>query len=534
MTDTRTRLKLTIAAASLLAAFPASAPARADMTADILSTPATVTEPGRRSAPLVSETPVPAVTVAETMIASAPKSAPVVEQQPKSAPAPAISEAAPPPVAQDHASSASMNDILAAAYTDSPALRAERETLRQQYENVALAQSNRRPVVTAGGGIAWEGLDSNPGGRATLYPRNIGVTATQYLYRGGATLAEVERQLRLSDAAIAAYDTAVQNTLLTVVTAAMDIQNARATIDLTDANRAVIDRQLASVTRGFDVGELTRTDVAQAQARLSGADAALLAAHANFSSALARFRQYAGADGADLVLKIDPHALPVPASLDAALAQADAAHPTILAAKAAEQAAEAAIRAAQAGLLPSVSAQAGVGKAWDQTTVVNDVANATLGLNASVPLYDGGASRARIRQAKHAKREAGDRVADAKRAVDEQVTSAWNNYNAALAQIGARAKQADAAQIARDGVHREMEVGTRTVLDELNADQELLDAQVGKVQANRDAVVAAYALMAATGQLTGESLGLFSADAERAKVHATQEKWLGTDIEGAD
>ncbi len=574
-----TALALTLSAVALLA----HAPARADLTADILGQPSTVTEPGRRSDPIPDPVivqpapvqPAPAQPAAQPIAApvafKGPVAKPILDEkdtqgqdaapvvvaktepefvkpepvkpakatpakasakEAKATDAPAPEPASVAPVAPGQGTTVA--DILAAAYVDSPALRAEREVLRQQYENVALAESNRRPIVTANGGIAWSRADSNPGGEDNLFGRDVALNAQQYLYRGGRTLAQIEQQLGLSEASLAAYDTATQNVFLNVITAAMDIQRNRATIDLTQQNRAVIERQMQTASRAFEVGESTRTDVAQSQARLSDADAQLIAARAAFSSAVARYRQFAGGEGTDLVVASDPKTLTLPKTLEEAQSVAESANPQIRTAVEAEKAAQSAIRAAQGELLPEISAQGSVGKTYEPSSMVDDVSSASVGIRATMPLYEAGATRARVRQAKYAQREQRDRIADAKRAVAQTVSTAWNDYNASLAAIDARRQQVEAAELARNGVYKEREVGTRTVLDTLDADAELLDAQVGEVQARRDAVVAAYSLLAATGQLTAENLGLFSADAERAKMKAAQHKWLGTDIAAED
>lgn len=426
-----------------------------------------------------------------------------------------------------------LKDILATAYTSSPTLRAEREVLRQQYENVAQADSAKRPVVTADGGVAWVHSKTDPGADDSVFARDLGLSVTQYLYRGGRTLAEVEQQLRLSDAALAAYDFITQDTFLNVVTAAMDIQRDRATIELTEKNRSVIERQLQFTKRAFEVGELTRTDVAQSQARLSGAEADLVAAQADYSSALARFKQYAGQDGESMNTRGD-FALPVPASLGTAENAAQSEHPQIRVAREAEKAAQSAVAVATGALLPEVYLAGAFDQDWEPSPVIDKLSSAAVGLRASIPLYEGGLVRSQVRQAKYGVFEQRDRIEEAERAVRRFVATAWNDYQAARSRIEARREQVDAAKLARDGVYKEFEVGTRTVLDTLNADAELLNAEVGLVRAERDTVVAGYALLAATGQLTAEKLGFFSREGEKAHLNQARGNWFGTGVQGRE
>lgn len=419
-------------------------------------------------------------------------------------------------------------DILARAYQTSPTLRAEREVLRQQYENVAQADANWRPNIFLDGGAALTNSKTDPGTRDTFVARDVSLNASEYLYRGGRTLAQVEQQLHLSEAAQAAYDEATQDAMLNVVIAAMDIQSNRAAIDLREKNREVLANQLKAAKNGFEVGELTRTDVAQSQARLSGAEADLVAAKADFANALARYKQYAGADGSDLNVETASVLMPLPAGLDSALSVADAEHPLVRAARYDEQASQKAISLARGALLPEVALTGTVGKSWNPSTLLNESEAAAVGVRASVPIYERGTVRSQVRQAKYVQYEKEDRIEETRRGVQQIVTTAWNDYQAALAQVDAYHTQVEAATLARNGVYKEREVGTRTILDTLNADAELLNAQVGLVRAQRDVVVAGYGLLAATGQLTGERLGFATQKQENSYLRAARANWFGT------
>jgi TolC family type I secretion outer membrane protein len=495
-----------------------TAPAMAaDRTLDLLVLPATTENPGTKSIPEpITATSAPAPV---TVVAPAAVSSPVIV--PVSTPS-AMPAAAPVRPLQK----GNLRDILAHAYTDSPILRAEREVLRQQYENVTQADSFKRPTLNAQGATTWTRSDMDPGDNDDYNGYDASVTLKQYLYRGGRTLAEVEQQLRLSDAAIAAYDTITQDTFLKVITAAMDIQRDRRTIDLNEQNRTVILRQSERVGRQFEVGELTRTDVAQSQARLSDADADLVDAKADYESALARYRQYAGVDGSDL--EIADVAVTIPPTLEAAKSLAEIEHPQIRAALESEKASKEAIRLASGELLPELYVAGAAGTAKNPVIGIDTDTSASIALRASMPLYEAGEVRSRVRQAKYGQFEQEERVTEAKRDVRRQVETAWNDYQAARAQITAREKQVSAARLARDGVYKEREVGTRTVIDTLDADAELLDAEVSLVQAQRDQTVAGYMLVAATGQLTAEKLGLASANSEKSYLDAARGNWFGT------
>lgn len=527
----------------LLLSLAISGPAIAqDATEALLNQPSMSMLPaaGSRSMPMEESIQAPA----PTKFVAAPASAPVEEkvpepvgmkkaEAPKEEPAKVEAQPQETKAQSEQRTAEALKDILARAYTESPTLRAEREVLRQQYEEVAQAESNRRPIINADGGVTWVHNNTDPdiGGDDSNVGSDVGISGRQYLYRGGRTLAEIEQQLRLSDAAIEAYNNVTQSTFLDVVTAAMDIQRDRATIDLTEQNRAVIARQLQTVSRSFEVGELTRTDVAQAEARLSGAEADLVAAKAAYSSSLARFRQFAGQEGENLEITGEDVDLPLPASVADAEQRAEAEHPAILAARESQNAATKGVDLAKGALLPDVYLAGSYDYDRDPSPLIDKTAAGAIGIRATVPIYDGGAIRSQVRQAKYFEFEQQDRVDEAVKAVRRVVSTTWNDYAAAKVQIGARESQVDAAARARDGVYKEREVGERTILDTLNADAELLDAQVALVRAKRDAVVTGYALVAATGQLSAEKLGLFDRGAEKSDLKKAQHAWFGTNAE---
>lgn len=423
----------------------------------------------------------------------------------------------------------SLLEILKSAYADSPILRAGRESLRQQYENVAQADAYKRPSLSVSSGVTAQYADSDPGGDGGFTSTDASLSGTQYLYRGGRTLAEVDRQLNLSKAAASAYDSLVQTTMLNVLSAAMDIQRDRATITLTEKNLEVLKRQLSAAQKGFEVGSLTRTDVAQAQARVSGGEASLATVNATYAKDLARFKQYAGTDGDKLMIDMGAVMVDLPASLSAAVAQAKADHPDVRAAQAQAEAAASGIKAAKGELLPTLSLSGEVSQAWDPSLILDESRGASLGVRATMPIYDGGASRSAIRQARMSQYEKQNLVLEAQRSVEAAVEAAWNDYTAGQTAISAYKAQVDAAQQARDGVYKEHEVGLRTVIDTLDSDAELLDAQVGLVRAQHDEVIAVLNLLSSIGGLTADKLGIIEPVTGSTSINQTREDMFGTD-----
>ncbi|HRC27243.1 MAG TPA: TolC family protein, partial [Alphaproteobacteria bacterium] len=270
-----------------------------------------------------------------------------------------------------------------------------------------------------------------------------------------------------------------------------------ALVDLSQKNQEVIARQLKATKARFDVGDVTRTDMAQAQARLAQAQAGLVAARGALRASRATFLQITG-QTPESIKKPDV-ALDLPESLDAAQAMAETASPAIQAARYDYRASDDDKDAVRGELLPQVAAFGSVTRAWE--ALEGDGTASAVGVRASMPLYEGGAVRARLRAAGHtADRRNMDLVA-VRRLAQEEILTAWENLQTARAEIAARRAQVEASTLAREGVHQEADVGARTVLDALDADQEALDAQVALVVAERDEIVAQFALAAALGLL---------------------------------
>lgn len=405
----------------------------------------------------------------------------------------------------------SAQELLSRAYATNPTLKAERERLRIQYENVAQADARRRPLVDVQGNLTGTYADTTPGSHDSFVRKDVGITLVQPVWTGGRLSGYVDQQLTLSDAAIAQYESVGSQVFLNILAAAMDVLRDRATIELQQKNKQVIAKQLDAAQKGFEVGDRTRTDVSQAKARLAGADAGLAAASSAYEAALARFTELTGLDAREL--EFAPHIasdLPLPQSLEAAIMLAELENPTVLAAHYAAKAAEQGIEVAEADMSPTLSIVGGADHAWDPNANLDRSKGAALGLRASMNLYEGGATTSRIRQAKYNRFEHQNRLEEAGRAAIQRTTTAWNDHRASRAQIASYQAQIEAATIARDGVYKEQEVGLRTVLDTLNAERELLDAQVGLTRAMRDGAVADYSLLAAVGRLTPSRLGVFT------------------------
>lgn len=432
-----------------------------------------------------------------------------------------------------------LNDALGLAYETNPNLDASRAALRATDENVAKANAGWRPTANINGQYGYErqqfgdvstGSGVVPGGAITDHPLQGQLTVTQPLFRGGKTIAEVGRAKALVRQGRAQLIDSEQQTLLNGVSAYMNVVRDTATVKLRENNVAVLQKQLDATSKQFQVGELTKTDVSQSQARLAGAQAQLTLARGQLASDRAVFEQVIGRPAEALE---DQPALPkLPATEEEAAATGSKNNPIVVGARDAERAADLAVDDALGSLSPQIGIQgqyqyqqSSAGAAFGQP---GNAHVTTVFAQVTVPIYQGGAEYADIRQAKELHSQSQMQVVAADRQVQADVQSAWNTYVAAKAAIASNQAQVDADQIAYEGVKKEQEVGGRTILDVLNAQQELLNAQVSVVSSTRDAYVAAYQVLQSTGQLTARYLKLnvkyYNAHEHYDSDHA---RWIG-------
>jgi outer membrane protein len=430
----------------------------------------------------------------------------------------------------------SMTEALSEAYTNNPTLQAARARLRATDENVPQALSNWRPTVTAGAnyGVADGESRTSRAGSATdtsRNPRGANLTVTQPLYRGGRTVAgtnRAEAQVLAERARLMATE---QQVLSDGVNAYVNVLRDSALLRLNQNNERVLTRQLQATNDRFRVGEITRTDVAQAEARLARARADREAAEGNLQNSRANYVRVIGAQPGAL-REPGPLATPV-RSREEAISMAAGNNPNVIAANFDERAAIDNVDLIFGELLPSVSLQ---GQAFDNTDP-SVRGGFSRGYQASavlsVPIYQGGQEYSRVRQAKQQAQLARQVLDDTRRQSQEAASRAWDTLNTARAQVNSTRAQIRASEVALDGVSREALVGSRTTLDVLNAEQELLDARVSLVRALRDLVVASYALAAATGRLSARDLGLqvdfYDSD---ANYRAVRGRVVGTGVPG--
>jgi len=405
------------------------------------------------------------------------------------------------------AQSASLYEALAMAYASNPTLEAARAQLRATDEGVPQALSEWRPTVlgTAQGGHEWDQENKPLVLDEETNPRSYGVTVRQPIFDGFGTVAgtsQAENQVQSGRAQLTDTE---QNVLLLAVTAYMNVVRDTAVLDLNRNNEKVLQRQLEATQARFDVGELTRTDVAQSEASLQGAIAARIQAEGQLTTSQAIYRQIIGDDPVDVKMPTETPALPGSREESVVLSQAT---PAVLAAQFQERAAKDNIDVQFSDMLPTVSVegswqrQEDVGQRDGETDVGSVIGQVT------IPLYQAGAPDSRVRQSKQVYMQSKRLTDQALRAAEREAVNSWTALQTATAQARSFEEQVRANEIALDGVRQEQEVGARTILDVLDAQQALLTSQVSLVSSQTDRVVAEYRLVAAGGTLTARDLAL--------------------------
>lgn len=426
-----------------------------------------------------------------------------------------------------------IDSALALAYQNNPDLNAQRASVRATDELVPQARAGYLPNV----GIYGNAGKANTKGQSqiglsydeTFAPRNYGVTVNQNILDFGRTSNRVEAAESGVLAARAGLQYFEQQVLLQAVTEYMNVVRDGAVVKLREANIDVLKEQLRQTQDRFNVGEVTRTDVAQVEAQLAAAQADLAAARANLEYSRALYRQVIGAEPKN-VTDAQPLAKKVPMSLEDAIKIGEAEHPQLIAARHAVTSAEAAAKAAAAELRPQVGVQGSYSRNWEQRGPGENYDDARVVGQVSMPIYEGGAIYARVRAAKETLGQKRLEADSAREQVRSGVMSAWSQFDSAKARVTSAQAQISAADIALNGVREEAKVGQRTTLDVLIADQNLLSARVNLVTARRDWVVTSYQVLSAVGRLSAARLGLkVTSYNPESHYNAVRTKMIGTE-----
>ena len=401
-------------------------------------------------------------------------------------------------------------DIMAYAYKHNPSLEAARAEYDAVQEQLLQAAAGLQPTVSATGSVEFTDTDTkgqnfftSDGGNTS---KSASIDVTQPIFTGGTTISNIQGARHTIQAQSYALSSQEQNLLYNVSVAYMDVHQARAVVDLNRNNRELLVKELDKTNLRFEVGELTRTDVAQAKAQLAEADASLITANSTLKSALANYKRLVGLDVPENI-QYPALQFELPATLDEAKTLSQSNNRTVLQARSIRAAAEQGADSILGELLPQISASGSLSKVYDQSDFVEEQTQGKIGVVATIPLYQGGATQSRYREARKRETRRALEIKDAENQARQNTVRVWEDLKAARAELNARSQQLEAAQTALEGVQYEAEYGQRTTLDTLNANQEVLDAQVALTQARRDEIVAQFALAEVLGLLVPQNLG---------------------------
>ena len=422
---------------------------------------------------------------------------------------------------------------LAKAYQNNSQLNSARAGVRVTDEGVAIAKSGYRPTVVGSASIDYANT-KRALGSARQTTGNFGVQINQTLFDGFQTKNNVAAAESQVGASVEDLRNTEQTILLSAAQAYMDVIRDRQVQVLTQQNLQALNEQVRAARSRFEVGEGTRTDVAQADAARSNAVAQLSAARAQALASEAAYRQIVGEQPGTLK-PASPLAKLLPANLESAFAIASNEHPAILATQHLVDAAGFSVKSAEGALLPQVTASAGLSQNYQDANgygasqlSTGASTSASIGATLTVPIYQGGRASAQVRQTKEQLGQARIEVDVSRDQVRNAVAAAWTSYTAAREGVDANRALVAAAQLALNGVIEERNVGQRTTLDVLNAQNDVVNAQINLAGSERDVVLASYAILQAMGRLSTERLGLKVAKYKPEEhYNAVKDKWIG-------
>ena len=442
--------------------------------------------------------------------------------------------AGPAPVLAD-----TIEAALVRAYQNNPQLNAQRAQVRSTDENVPQALSGYRPkvAVTASVGEQYTDTNTTQGGapnaivRSEFHglnpPRSAGLTVTQTLFNGQQTANKTRAAESQVSGAREALRVLEQTVLLSAATIYMDYLRDSAIVEVQRSNVRVLEQTLKQTRDRFNVGEVTRTDVAQSEAQLAAGKTQLLAAEATLTTTKANFRRIIGNEP-DALAPGSPVDRFLPGSLPTAVDLSLIENPSVTAAMFGIDVNYLQVKVNEGALLPTVSLQASVQQSYESTITTFRSFGAAAVAQLSVPVYQGGAEYSLIRQSKEnlaQQRLVLEQTRDQTRA---NTVTAWGQLVAGKAQVASAQAQVTASEIALNGVREEAKAGQRTTLDVLNAQQALVNARVALVTAQHDRVVAYYGVLGAVGRLSPQVLNLPTSVYDPS-VHYQQvrDSWVG-------
>jgi outer membrane protein len=432
-----------------------------------------------------------------------------------------------------HGEAQTLPDALARVYQGNPQLNAERAKLRATDENIPQALAGYRPQLAGQASVGYQTLKNGyPDGTtqsANLKPWMAGITVTQPLFNGFRTANSVRQAESQVGSGREGLRNVVQGVFIDAVTAYMAVVASQALVESQRASVTFLRETLNTTRVRLNAGDVTPTDVAQAEARYNRGLADLNAAEVALAVAQATFMQVVGIPPGRLA-QAEPIDRLLPRSREDALHISRRDHPAILGAQFDVDVAVSAIKIAEGALLPSANVQGSVSRSVETDTSLTTTSTnqASVIGQANVPLYDGGLAAAQVRQAKETLSQTRIILDQVRMATEAGLLTAWSTNEGAKAAVTASEAEVRAATIALRGVQREQQAGQRTTIDVLNANQDLVAARARLIVAQRDRVVASYTLLAALGHLDHRGLGLKTPGYD-PQVHYTQVRdvWHG-------
>ncbi len=423
-------------------------------------------------------------------------------------------------------SAETIKEALALAYSNNPSLNAARAQLRGVDERVPQALAGWRPTVTASGQVGSNYANSD--GRDS-YRNNasISLSISQAVFRGFRTVNSTRQAEAIIRAQRESLASTEQDVLLAAAQAYVDVIRDTALVSLQRSDLQFLSEQVRAAKDRFEVGEGTRTDVSQADARRAEAQANLNTSLANLNTSRAIYRQIVGTEAKNLSADTTI-SLVVPKSIDEALRVSEDTQPLIRQAQHLVDAAIFNAKAIEGELLPTVSVDGTVSRTWKPSSNIDEQDSASIVGRVSIPLYQAGAVSSRVRQAKEELGQTRLQLDVTRDQVRANVISAWGVYQAAEASISAARSAVEAQQLALEGVIEEQRVGQRTTLDVLDAQRELVNQRVNLVTAQRNRIVGGYQLVSAIGKLDADTLNLRVARYQPTEHYkAVRDKWYG-------
>ncbi len=449
----------------------------------------------------------------------------------------ALGSVAPRPLAAE-----TIQTALAKAYQNNPELNAQRAIVREVDEGVPTALSGYRPTISANASVGREYTDTKqeipplpptlPAGvqfeaQGLTTPRSVGLSGTETLFNGGRTGNSVRRAESQVSAARETLRMMEQSVLLSAATVYMDVSRDTANLRVQQNNVRVLERTLQDTRNRFTAGQVTSTDVAQAEAQLAAGQATLSAAQSTLMTTRANYRRIIGVDPVNLQPATPVDRL-APSTLNASITLGIEQNPSVTAALYGVDVAQLQVKIAEGALWPTLTGQYNIQKAYEPELLTPKLFTNSVMLNLSIPIYQGGAEYSAIRLDKETldqERLTVDQVRDQTRA---DIVQAWGQLQAAKAEVDAAVRENDAAARALTGVRNEALAGQRTTQDVLNAEQVLVNARQSLIVAQHDRVVASYSLLSAVGRLSAQELRL-PVSVYDPQVHYQQvrDTWFG-------